>query len=1077
MSGQVTITQLPAASALTGSESVPIVQNGVTVQTTTGAISGAGALNYPFLTVGSTAGLTQARYLGATTGLSLTDNGAGSTLTINMTGAASSLNAASTGFMVKNSASTVTNRSFAVGTGMTIANADGTAGNPTFGLNTNLQNLSSLTGTGLMTISGSTFSQTSIVGTTNQISIANGNGSGGSPTISITNDPVLPGTGGAQVPSGSNAQRLAVNGVMRYNTDSSRFEFYQSSAWSNIGTGDGTVTNVQGTVNQIAVANGTTVPVVSIASNPTLPGNSFVQLPAGTTAQRGTPSYGAFRYNTETSNLEVFNNTGWTFVAAGTGVLSFSGGTTGLTPSVATAGNITLNGTLIPANGGTGASGTLTGYVYANGSSVMTASTTIPTTALSGTITNAQLANSSVTYNGVTVALGASGTITAANPNALTIGTGLTGTSYNGSAPVTITIDSTVVTLTGSQTLTNKSISGATNTLSAIPNSALNNSTISGVALGSNLNALTIGTGLTGTSYNGSGAVTVAIDSTVATLSGIQTLTNKSMSGANNTFSNIPNSALSNSTISGAALGSNLSALTIGTGLSGTSYNGSGAVTVAIDSTVATLSGTQTLTNKSISGSTNTFTNIPNSGLTNSSVTVGSTAISLGSSSLTLAGLTSVTLTQDPVSALQAATKQYVDGIASGINFHNACSYATTVDLGSVTYNNGASGVGATLTNAGTQAALVIDGHTFTSTDATNAVRILVKNESNGAYNGIYTLTNQGSVSTNWVLTRATDYDTSGIGQNEIDAGDFALILSGTTNANTGWVQTTPLPITVGTTALVFVQFGAGAITYSAGTGLTLSTNTFSITNTTVTAAAYGSASSVATFTVNAQGQLTTAASTAIAINGNQITSGTVGSAYISGSYTGITGVGTLTAGTWNASTIGVGYGGTGLASYTTGDLLYASGSTTLSKLALGTTNYVLTAGASAPQYVAQSTLSVGSATTATTATNVAGGAAGSLVYQTGAATTSTLALGTTNYVLTAGASAPQYVAQSTLSVGSATNATNTTNVALTAGSGATNYIHFSSAATGNQATNTNTLLTYNYTNNTFTAGISGGAF
>ena len=439
--------------------------------------------------------------------------------------------------------------------------------------------------------------------------------------------------------------------------------------------------------------------------------------------------------------------------------------------------------------------------------------------------------------------------------------------------------------------------------------------------------------------------------------------------------------------------------------------------------------------------------------------------------------MTSVTLTQDPVSALQAATKQYVDGIASGINFHNACSYATTVDLGSVTYNNGASGVGATLTNAGTQAALVIDGHTFTSTDATNAVRILVKNESNGAYNGIYTLTNQGSVSTNWVLTRATDYDTSGAGQNEIDAGDFTLILSGTTNANTGWIQTTPLPITVGTTALVFVQFGAGAITYSAGTGLTLSANTFSITNTTVSAAAYGSASSVATFTVNAQGQLTTAASTAIAINGNQITSGTVGSAYISGSYTGITGVGTLTAGTWNASTIGVGYGGTGLASYTTGDLLYASGSTTLSKLALGTTNYVLTAGASAPQYVAQSTLSVGSATTATTATNVAGGAAGSLVYQTGAATTSTLALGTTNYVLTAGASAPQYVAQSTLSVGSATNATNTTNVALTAGSGATNYIHFSSAATGNQATNTNTLLTYNYTNNTFTAGISGGAF
>jgi hypothetical protein len=307
MSGQVTITQLPTASALTGSESVPIVQgNGMTVQTTTSAISGAGALNYPFLTVGSTAGLTQARYLGTTTGLSLTDNGAGSTLTINMTGAASSLNAASTGFIVKDSASTVTNRLFAVGAGMTIANADGTAGNPTFGLNTNLQNLASLTGTGLMTISGSTFSQTSIIGTTNQISIANGNAVGGSPTISLATDPVLPGTGGVQIPSGSNAQRLTVNGVMRYNTDSSRFEFYQSSAWATIGTGDGTVTNVQGTVNQISVANGTTVPVVSISSNPTLPGSAFVQLPSGTTSQRGTPNYGAFRYNSETSNLEVY---------------------------------------------------------------------------------------------------------------------------------------------------------------------------------------------------------------------------------------------------------------------------------------------------------------------------------------------------------------------------------------------------------------------------------------------------------------------------------------------------------------------------------------------------------------------------------------------------------------------------------------------------------------------------------------------------------------------------------------------------------------------------------------------------
>jgi len=112
-----------------------------------------------------------------------------------------------------------------------------------------------------------------------------------------------------------------------------------------------------------------------------------------------------------------------------------------------------------------------------------------------------------------------------------------------------------VATLSGSQTLTNKTISGANNTLSNIGNASLTNSavTINGnsVSLGGsttvtavNPNSLTIGTGLTGTSYNGSSAVTVAIDSTVATLTGSQTLTNKTMSGASNTFSNIPNTAI-----------------------------------------------------------------------------------------------------------------------------------------------------------------------------------------------------------------------------------------------------------------------------------------------------------------------------------------------------------------------------------------------------------------------------------------------------------------------------------------------------------------------------------------------------
>jgi trimeric autotransporter adhesin len=323
---------------------------------------------------------------------------------------------------------------------------------------------------------------------------------------------------------------------------------------------------------------------------------------------------------------------------------------------------------------------------------------------------------------------------------------------------------------------------------------------------------------------------------------------------------------------------------------------------------------------------------------------------------ITTANLTSGTVTTTPVNNTDIVNKAYADAIASGIHFHEAVSLATTAALPANTYNNGTSGVGATLTG-NANGALSVD-----STLTVVSERVLVKNESAGANNGVYTVTQVGSAGTPYILTRATDFDSVGTGVDQIDEGDFFLVTSGVANLNTAWVQQTAPPITIGTTALVFQQFSA-PITYTAGTGLSESpTYTFNIANT-GTAGTYGSASQVPVFVTNAQGQVTSVTNTAIGItsaavsglvasattdttNASNITAGTLPSARLNGSYTGVTGVGTLAAGTWNGSVIDAAYGGTGQSSYTTGDLLYASGATTLSKLAdIATGNALLSGG------------------------------------------------------------------------------------------------------------------------------------
>jgi hypothetical protein len=219
------------------------------------------------------------------------------------------------------------------------------------------------------------------------------------------------------------------------------------------------------------------------------------------------------------------------------------------------------------------------------------------------------------------------------------------------------------------------------------------------------------------------------------------------------------------------------------------------------------------------------FTAIPNAALSNNAVTIGTTAISLGATSTTLAGLTSVTLTQDPTLALQAATKQYVDTQTSaGIHFHTPARVEAPANL-NATYNNGTAGVGATLTNAGTQAALVIDGVTLSVAD-----RVLISQQTTQTENGIYVVTSVGSVSTNWVLTRSSDADTyvsaSPAGLSE---GSTVFVQQGTINAGTVNTCNTVGTITFGVTNITFAEISSSQI-YSAGTGLTLSGTQFSLT-------------------------------------------------------------------------------------------------------------------------------------------------------------------------------------------------------------------------------------------------------